>query len=315
MENAPANYDEQENLPAEVGGMMEVAKSKAAQEIQAMVIMAKRFPRNQLVAEKRILDACKRKGLAESSQYTFPRGKESVSGPSIRLAEMLAANWGNLDFGVIEIDRSNGVSTVQSYCWDLETNVRQTKVFTIAHTRNTKRGSYALTDERDIYEMVANNGARRLRACILGIIPGDIVDAALIECDKTLSGAGGKDAKPMKERLSEMAKLFERFGVTSDLIEKRMGHPLTVERTTESEMVQMKKIFLALQDNMAKPEDYFEMPKAPAEKSDLQKRVEAATANSVAKQEVQPTPPLNHQPAVNHVTSLFETDNPTLKGE
>ncbi len=71
-------------------------------------------------------------------------------------------------------------STVEAFAWDVEeANTRQTKVFQVRHWRHTKQGGYKLTDPRDIYELVANNGARRLRACILGVIPGDVIDAAV----------------------------------------------------------------------------------------------------------------------------------------
>ena len=38
--------------------------------------------------------ACQRRKLAESSMYEFPRGNEKITGPSIRLAEAIAQNWG-----------------------------------------------------------------------------------------------------------------------------------------------------------------------------------------------------------------------------
>ena len=67
------------------------------------------------------------------------------------------------------------------------------------------------TDPRDIYEMVANQGARRLRACILGIIPGDVVGASVEECQKTLTT--GND-EPLIDRIRKGIKMFEdRFSV------------------------------------------------------------------------------------------------------
>lgn len=315
-DNVPMEYPDQPGIQDEVpGGFMEVAKSKGAQEIQAAVVMAKRFPRNQVAAEKRILDACLRKGLAEASQYSFPRGKETVSGPSIRMAEMMAQNWGNLDFGIIELDRANGVSQMMSYCWDLETNVRQTRVFSIKHIRETKRGSYKLTDERDIYELTANQGARRLRACILASIPADIIEEALKACDKTMLGNDAK--RPMKERITDMVKFFERFSVTQEHIEKYVGHPLTVDRVTETEMLNLKKICAALKDNHAHASDYFDIPKPDQQKEvpALQRAVEETLKNTPA-----PAgnilPPLNHQPVVNHEAGLFaNNDAPKLNGE
>lgn len=296
-------------------GMMEVAATRSAQEVQAMVIMAKKFPRNQLQAEKRILDACKRKGLAEVSQYSFNKGG-LVEGPSIRLAEVLAQNWGNLDYGVTELDRKDGISSMMAYCWDIETNVRRSQVFTVKHWRDTKGGGYRLKDERDVYEVTANQGSRRVRACILAVIPGDIVDAAVAECDRTI--AGKEAGKPMKDRISDMVKLFERFEVTQDLIEKFLGHPLTVERVTESELLRMKKIFLALQDKMARPEEYFLMPKSnqPADEPDLKKRIQEKLAAGEEPAKADPVAAPEAPGAVNAEMGLFNTANPPkLRGE
>ena len=153
--------------------MVEVASGRAAQEVQGQIIMAKKFPRDIFLSEKRILEACSRKGLAELAFYSYPRGGKQVCGPSIRMAEMLAQNWGNMDSGVIELEQRDGESTVMAYAWDLETNTRDTKIFTVKHEYKAKEQIKKLTDPRDIYEYVANQGARRKRACILSIIPGD----------------------------------------------------------------------------------------------------------------------------------------------
>lgn len=71
--------------------------------------------------------------------YEYPRGGTKVTGPSIRLAEAMAQNWGNLDYGLIELEQKAGESQVMAYAWDLETNTRQTIVFSVPHIRATKR--------------------------------------------------------------------------------------------------------------------------------------------------------------------------------
>jgi anion-transporting ArsA/GET3 family ATPase len=164
----------------------EMVSTRQAQEVQAAMVVAKRFPRDEIEAYNRIMRACQRKSLAEQSCYEYPRGGQKVTGPSIRLAEALAQNWGNLDYGIIELEQKDGESQVMAYAWDLETNTRQTKIFSVPHMRVTKTGSKTLTDPRDIYELVANQGSRRLRACILGVIPGDVIDSAIDQCNLTL---------------------------------------------------------------------------------------------------------------------------------
>ncbi|WP_455438051.1 hypothetical protein [Hungatella hathewayi] len=234
----------------------EMVVSRQAQEVQAAMVIAKRFPRNEVESYNRIMKACQRKSLAERSMYEYPRGDTRVTGPSIRLAEAMAQNWGNIDFGVIELEQKSGESQVMAYAWDLETNTRQTKVFSVPHIRATKKGgNVPLKDPRDIYEMVANQGARRLRACILGVIPGDVIDAAISQCERTLAGDG---REPLADTVRAVANTFEtEYGVTVPMLEKFIG--CKIESFTMQNLIRLKKVYVSLKDGMAKREDYFEM--------------------------------------------------------
>jgi hypothetical protein len=192
------------------GAMATAMESREIQEVQAAMVIAKRFPRDERQAMDRILNACTRKTLAESALYSYNRGGQEVTGPSIRLAEVLAQAWGNIQSGVRELDQTEDHSTVEAFAWDLETNARDAKVFTVPHVRHTKAGTKKLTDPRDIYENVANVGARRKRACILAIIPGDVTEAAVAQCDVTL--AANADTGP--EAVKRLLEAFAGVGVT-----------------------------------------------------------------------------------------------------
>lgn len=122
-----------------------------------------------------------------------------------------------------------------------------------------------LTDPRDIYEKVANDGARRLRACILGIIPGDIVDKAIEECERTLAG---QNSKPLKERIASALGAFkEQHRVTQPMIEERFGY--NAEAFTERDYLDLIKIFNSLRDSMSKVEDWFDKSASKKESSGL----------------------------------------------
>lgn len=238
---------------------VEMATSRQAQEVQAAMVVAKRFPRDEDIAYSRIMKACKRQSLAETAVYEYRRGGQVVTGPSIRLAEVLAQNWGNIDYGLIEMEQRNGESQVMAYAWDLETNVRQTKIFTVPHFRSTKSGGYALTDPRDIYETVASQGARRVRSCILGVVPKDIVDEAVSACAQTLKS--GKE--PISDRVRKMISIFqENFGVSKEALEKFAG--CNTDAFTEQTLLSLGRIYTALKDGAAKREDYFEIGKPEA---------------------------------------------------
>lgn len=232
--------------------MMQVAVSREIQEVQGQIIMARQFPRNLEAVRASILDDCKRVALAESAMYAFPRGNDTVTGPSIRLAEAIAQRYGNLTFGVRELRQENGESTAQAFAWDLETNVRQEKIFTVRHVRDTRKGSYKITEGREIYELVANNGARRLRACILGVIPGDIVEAAIAQCEKTLAG---RSDRPLKDRIEAMLEAFAALGVPKTAIESRCRRK--AETLTENDLVTFQKVYKSITDGFAKPHEHF----------------------------------------------------------
>lgn len=236
-----------------------ITMSREMQEVQASIMLARTMPRDMAAVEERVLKACERIGLAEKACYSFPRGSETVTGPSIRLAETIAQNYGNFSFGIREVSQGDGESVVQAYAWDMETNTRQEKIFTVPHIRKTRQGTFTLTDPRDIYELVANNGARRLRSCILGLIPGDIVEAAVLRCERTLERGAGV---PLPQRIEKMREAFKTIGVTDDHLKHKLNHP--VEKTSEQEIVNMQKIFNSIKDGMSKVEDYFNVPKSGA---------------------------------------------------
>ena len=248
------------NNVAQVEGQFGVQAAREIAEVQGMVVMAKKFPRDKIKATERILNDCTRPKLADNALYTYSRGGNEISGPSIRLAESIAQNWGNIDFGIKELEQSQGHSKVMAFAWDLETNARQTKIFDVPHVRKTKKGTFTLEDPRDIYELVANNGARRLRACILGIIPGDVIDAAVEQCERTLNTTA--DISP--ENIANMLKLFEKVGVSKVQIEKRIQR--RIDTIQPAQMVSLRKIYKSLSDGMASVGDFFEVETALVEK-------------------------------------------------
>ena len=242
----------------------EMVTSRQTQEVQGQIIMAKKFPRDEIAARNRILTACQRKRLAEQAEYEYKRGTSKVTGTSIRLAEAMAQNWGNLDFGFVELEQRNGESQVMAYCWDLETNTRQTKIFTVPHIRETKNGNYPLTSSRDIYEMVANQAARRVRACILGIIPGDIQEEAVEQCRNTLVNG---EEKPLEDLIKDCVRTAEKtYQVPQESLEKYIG--CKASAFSMNDLIRLKRVFNSIKDGIAKREEIFELPGVEKKEAD-----------------------------------------------
>ncbi len=271
-----------------------VASAREAQEVQAMAIMAKRFPRDERAATDRILVACTRKGLADSAVYQYSRGSD-ISGPSIRLAETLARYWGNLDYGFRELEQRNGESTVETICWDIETNTRARRVFKVPHVRYTKSGgSIRLTDPRDIYEAIANNASRRLRACILEIIPGDVVDAAVAQCKATQEAAIKAEGKDIRELVNAMVEAFGKLNVDRKALEGYVGRSL--DSVTPALLVRLRNVYKSIKDGIAQPSDYFDAVALRATEQE-QKRTKRASAVAAVKAATTPATPAPEAPA------------------
>lgn len=224
---------------------------RAIAEVQAAMVVAKSNPRDPVVAVDRILNACTRPSLAESALYQYSKGGTEISGPSIRLAETLAQNWGNIQFGVQELDRTANDSLMMAYAWDIEANVRKELKFYVPLIRYTKKGSYKLEDPREIYEQNANQAARRLRSCILSVIPGDVTEIAIKQCEVTLSAT----ADVSEDSIRKMLNAFEAFGVTKQMIEQRIQR--RIDSIRPAQMVSMKKIYASLKDGMSSVSDWF----------------------------------------------------------
>jgi hypothetical protein len=233
-------------------GTVAIESERAVAEAQGKLVIAKRFPRDEAKAFNKVLEACSRHALAAVAMYSYPRGGQTVSGPSIRMAEELARCWGNLDYGIRELSRRDRESEMEAYCWDMETNVISSQKFTVKHIRDRQQGAKELTDERDIYEITANMGGRRLRARILAILPPDLVDAAVSRCRSTM--AGNSD-QPLVDRIRRMGEAFAKMQITTDMIEKRLGHKLG--DTTPDELADMMGIYQSLKDGMSGISDWF----------------------------------------------------------
>lgn len=234
-------------------GLMGVAQQREIAEVQSKMIVARMNPRNEKKALDRILQACTRQNLAEKALYSYNRGGTDVSGPSIRLAEAIAQSWQNLDFGIRELEQRDSESTVEAYAWDMENNVSQRKTFQVPHIRYSRsKGNTKLSDPRDIYEMVANQGARRMRACIIGIIPGDVIDSAVKQCEETLKAK----VKVTPELIQSLIQKFEEFNVTREMLEARIQRH--IEAITPALVIQLGKIYNSLKDGMSAVGDWFE---------------------------------------------------------
>ena len=232
-------------------GMSAVEESQSIAEIQAKMILARNFPRDVQRCRENIAIECGTEELAKMATYEYKRGTAVVKGASIRLVECVSRYWGNIVSGIKEIASDGKKATVRAYCWDLETNFADEKVFDVPYVRETKSGGVVpVTSERDKYEVMANMAARRKRACVQAVIPKFIIDEAIELCEKTLEESTLKDG--IETTRNNMLAAFQKKAdwVTKEHIEEVTGKPF--DSLNAKDIVKLRSLYNAVNDGFVK---------------------------------------------------------------
>jgi hypothetical protein len=321
--------------PAAVSQATAIEQSRAIAEVQAAVVVAQSCPRSMTDAEAEMEYVCGRLDMAEQAFYQVTnRG----TGPSVHLARELARIWGNIDYGVKELHRSDekGESEVLAFSWDIQKNSRSSRTFIVPHQRMKQGKRVDLTDLQDIYLNNQNVGARAVRETIFTILPRWYTEKAQNLCRATLEHGEGE---PLQDRITKVITWFaDNLGVTVAQLEARAGKArgqwdagdiaqFAIARTSiQRGEVKQDELFPPLEamtstaDEIAKPDPEGD-PDKPAEQRSRKSRAKAEEPAGP----VVPEPAANEDPApatesaeATHVTPPQETgagDGDTKKVE
>lgn len=228
-----------------------IEEARAIAEIKGMLTIAMSCPRDPVASEQRIKNSCGIMGLAETAEYSFVKGGKEIVGPSIRLAEVIAQNWGNISFGIKELRREHDQSIYKAYAWDMQTNSRVEEEFTVAHKQFGARNGKALTQDREIMDNNSSVGKRKLRNCIFAIIPPYVVDSAVAECRATINNNIKTDDKAIKALMDA----FKDYDVSRSQIEQHLGR--SIESISARQVIALRRIYSGLKDGLGVVADYF----------------------------------------------------------
>ncbi len=255
--------------------MATVEQARAIAETQSALVIARANPRDEHVSYLKIIKACKRRSFAEQAKWAYKRGGKLLSGDSVKLMQVMAQCWGNIDFGFRELSREGDKSEVEAYAWDLETNTRVKRTFQVRHYRDKGGGTVKVEGERDKYELIAGLAQRRVRSCLENIIPPDIIQGASQQCDETIKKG---DGRPVEDQVRDMLVAFDALGVTKDMIEAWLQHKTSA--IVPAQIVQLKQIYRSIKDGVAPREDFFSLKVAPAGKVEDPEKPEGGESNS-----------------------------------
>lgn len=219
-------------------------------ELENQVDIAKRYPRELKRVRTTVLElAAADKETAESCFFALPRTRKkedgtkekvTITGESIRLAEIVSTSWMNMSMGkrVLGIDKATGEIIVQAIVHDLESNNRMA----IEERRNirTKEGYWYNQDMINLTGRAASSVAHR--NAVFAVIPKAFLATILKEIKQVAIGEKPgyllseeeradfeKKKKPLLQRVQDAVNTFKNMGVP----EQKIFHSLGVKSVEE----------------------------------------------------------------------------------
>ena len=242
-----------------------VGKSGAAQVMnmdgesmyETQVATAKRFPRDvQRSMEGAETIACLTTDIAASCLYSLPRSKKAITGPSVRLAEIMVHSWGNMRCESRISDEGQKYIEAESVCWDMENN---TAVRTTVRRRITGKNGSRYND--DMITVTGNAAiAIAFRNAVFKVIPASVVDVIY---QKARTRALGEE-KPTSQRWNDCVAKFAPMGVNEATL---LGSLMLDEAAavTKEDLEVLIGNFNAINNDEVTVEDLFPKAKPAAE--------------------------------------------------
>lgn len=175
----------------------------AAAVLDKRIATAKQWPRSisQFKAEATLL-LQEDVETARSAEYSKPVGNGTVKGASIRLAEIAALCWRNIEVEIAEPTVTESSVTVQAFAWDMERNIRMPGMASTSILN--KRGErYA---QHMIETATAATASKARRNAILAVIPAAFIND-LLGIAKEVSA---NNKPPLEKVRADMIAYFER---------------------------------------------------------------------------------------------------------
>jgi hypothetical protein len=261
-------------------------------ELDVQIRTARSYPRSLALFKQRALTMIKLDiETARSCYYALPRRQRqddgsfkrvTITGASVRLAEIVATAWGNIRAGARIVAETDKEVVAQGYCHDLESNNAQ--VIQVERRITDRNGRRFPEDIVILTKNAACSIARR--NAIFAVVPGAFVKPLLDVAMKVAAG----DAKTLSEARTRAVAAFAELGVSAqalcDKLERRGIEDIDLE-----DLSLLGGLLTAIRERETTVEAEFTMP--PPETvgrsqavADAVKRRRAATGGGEA-----PAPP------------------------
>lgn len=224
-------------------------------EINQQIATAHAYPRNVVKAKSGMLTiATLDEETAGACFYSLPRGGKSIQGPSIRMAEIAASQWGNLRVQTriiaTVVDGPAPHVVIEGVCHDLESNLAVSVQKTRRITGKTK--NKGVPDADDIALAINACSAISYRDSVFKVVPFAVVKPIVDRCRQIVAG----DSLTIAARRSKCFEAFSKMGVTQKMILDSFGYK-TVEEITSDDLSDLHGRSTAIREEGAVIEELF----------------------------------------------------------
>ncbi len=212
---------------------------------------------------------------AEECVYALPRGGKPIKGPSVRLAEIVAGQYGNCRIGarVVHVDKFEKYVEAEGVFHDLESNTATTAR---VRRRIADKHGRLLTDDMIL---VTGNAAASIakRNAILGGVPKAMWSPAYDAAHAVIAG----DIKTLAVKRDEAIKAFALWGVKPEQIFAALEIG-GLDDVGLDEIATLRAMFKAVKDGEQKAEDFFPAVADQGKAADAAKGTAAKLGNIAA---------------------------------
>lgn len=238
-------------------------------EIDVQIATAKAFPRSVTVfMQKAMSMATISEDIAASCCYALPRGGKSIEGPSVRLAEIVVAAYGNVRASARILSNDGKTITAQGTCHDLENNVAAQ-----VEVKRRITGRDGKTFNEDMQVIVGNAAcAIAYRNAIYKVIPAALISPVFEQAKQVARG----NAETLVSRRNKALEYFKGIGVT----EKQICAVLEIKKVEDIDLDKLQVLTgmkAAIKNGESTVKDLFE----PEDSSDAAKKAAADAAEKL----------------------------------
>lgn len=285
-QNRQANPQDEQQSAVEVLAPTTIQLMQSA-EIDQQIATAKKYPRQVTTFIRRTTQlACLNEQTARSCNYALPRREwdedknqyvaKAIEGPSARLAEIVASQWGNCRYGARIVAEDDRFVTAQGVFHDLENNA-----FVTFEVRRRITNKHGKRYSDDMVAVTANAACSiALRNAVFKGVPKAIWDNVYQDARRVAAGSAETLAQRRDNMLAEFAKLGVKPEEIYAVLEVKGKGDVGLD-----ELVLLAGIWTAVQDGDTTVEQAF-----GREKTD-QKPASPAPAQKKASKKQQQDPP------------------------